>query len=250
MTDQTDQSQTVESRLSKVKNILPIKDIAPLVLVVGGGCLGGLMLRLMVYSGLVKVDHALEWYTAFALGGAAAGISVFLLANCRLDEKLRLLFFSILCGMTFPSILQAAMKDAQSTAVKKAEADSENVEEKSNTPEAGKVTVDALENNMSADLMDDDPDAARKLEDAARVVVNKMAVEAVTGTGPIEMIEELKDIGFAAKTGGHNGTVVAVATELEKLEGDTRPDVAEKAREASQELLVSGPTDDGGPNKY
>ena len=93
-----------------------------------GGAIGGFLLPVMEQSGLVEARLSVGFLLAPLLGIAAAGISVFVLANCRLDDKLRLLFFSLLCGLTFPSVLASAM-NAQSQAGVKAEKAADKITE-------------------------------------------------------------------------------------------------------------------------
>lgn len=243
MADQNDGG--VEQRVLEIfdkvaSSISPVDKLA-LGIVSLGGAVGGFLLPVMQSAGLVESRLSVGFPLAPLLGIAAAGISVFVLANCRLDDKLRLLFFSLLCGLTFPTVLATAM-NAQSQAGIKAEKAAEVI-----TATAGKLDnkaasdaiVKALEANQ-ADALSDDPDAAEKLETAAKVVVDRLASAASNPVDPEANIANLSKIGEAAKASGHDATVVAVASALQTLE--TSGPTKDAAKVASQELLVTDET--------
>ncbi len=240
MADQNDGG--VEQRVLEVfdkvaSSISPVDKLA-LGIVSLGGAVGGFLLPVMQSSGLVESRLSVGFTLAPLLGIAAAGISVFVLANCRLDDKLRLLFFSLLCGLTFPTVLASAM-NAQSQAGIKAEKAAEAI-----TATAGKLDnkaasdaiVEALEANQ-ADALSEDPAAAEKLETAAKAVVDRLASAAANPVDPEANIANLSKIGEAAKASGHDATVVAVASALQTLE--TTGPTKEAAKVASQELLIT-----------
>ncbi len=203
-----------------------------------GGAIGGFLLPVMEQSGLVEARLSVGFLLAPLLGIAAAGISVFVLANCRLDDKLRLLFFSLLCGLTFPSVLASAM-NAQSQAGVKAEKAADKITEtvvRLGNEEASDAIVKALKENQ-ADALSGDPAAAEKLENAAKVVVDRLASAASGPVDPKANINRLKEVGEAAMESGHDATVIAVASALQTLEkGNPANDAAQKA---SEELLVA-----------
>jgi hypothetical protein len=233
----------VEQRVLEIfdkvaSSISPVDKLA-LGIVSLGGAVGGFLLPVMQSSGLVESRLSVGFALAPLLGIAAAGISVFVLANCRLDDKLRLLFFSLLCGLTFPTVLASAM-NAQSQAGIKAEKAADAITAtagKLDNKQASEAIVKALEANQ-ADALSDDPDAAEKLETAAKAVVDRLASAASNPADPEANIANLSKIGEAAKASGHDATVVAVASALQTLE--TSGPTKEAAQVASQDLLITG----------
>ena len=154
MADQNDGG--VEQRVLEIfdkvaSSISPVDKLA-LGIVSLGGAVGGFLLPVMQSAGLVESRLSVGFTLAPLLGIAAAGISVFVLANCRLDDKLRLLFFSLLCGLTFPTVLASAM-NAQSQAGIKAEKAAETI-----TADAGKMdnkaASDAIAKALAANQAD------------------------------------------------------------------------------------------------
>ncbi len=239
MTDPKDNSFST-SLITDLATFLSPIDRRALGIVAAGGAIGGLLLPVMEKSGLVESRLSVGFMTAPLLGIAAAGISVFVLANCRLEDKLRLLFFSLLCGLTFPTVLATAM-NAQSPAGKKADDAANKIYANAGSgnatirPETVTATTEALVKN-NASTLNDDPEAAKKLESAASVVVGQLATTTQSNTATIANIESLKKIGEAAKMGGHDATVVAVASALQRLE--TNQPTKDAAQDASQQLLI------------
>lgn len=234
----------VEQRVLEIidrvaSSISPVDRLA-LGIVSLGGAIGGFLLPVMEQSGLVESRLSVGFLLAPLLGIAAAGISVFVLANCRLDDKLRLLFFSLLCGLTFPTVLASAM-NATSQAAKKAEAAAEtitaNVGKLSNADTSEAIVKALAENNAAA--LTDDPEAAVKLENAAQVVVDRLTNTVSSPADSKANIENLTKIGEAAKASGHDATVVAVASALQTLEKNGSANDSKAAKNASEELLVS-----------
>lgn len=241
MADQNDGG--VERRVLEIfdkvaSSISPVDKLA-LGIVSLGGAIGGFLLPVMQSAGLVESRLSVGFPLAPLLGIAAAGISVFVLANCRLDDKLRLLFFSLLCGLTFPTVLASAM-NAQSQAGIKAEKAADTITATAgqmDNKSASDAIAKALEANQ-ADSLVSDPDAAKKLETAAKAVVDRLTSAASNPIDPEANIANLSKIGEAAKASGHDATVVAVASALQTLE--TSGPTKEAAKVASEELLIAG----------
>jgi uncharacterized protein (UPF0335 family) len=157
------------------------------------------------------------------LGIAAAGITVFVLANSNTENKLRLLFFSLLCGLAFPTVLTSALEsvNAQSQEVvdRAAEIATEVVAGNASAA-ASDLTKTMLDNPTSANV---DRSAEAQLESTAQSVVSKLADRAEAGEGASadRAIEQLKQIGTAARSSGYDGTAIRVTKELRKIEAST-----------------------------
>ena len=87
-------------------------------LVVAGGAIGGLISVLDAWADPVSFPLTLSKLASLLLipalkGGTAAGIGVFLLTTLDSTQLIRSFFFSIACGLTFPTILTTGTGYAQ-----------------------------------------------------------------------------------------------------------------------------------------
>jgi hypothetical protein len=93
-------------------------------LVSGGGALGGILSVISVFGesvfGTQIISSPFSTFLNAILiptlkGGVAAGLGVYLLANSDMTNLVRVFFFSIACGLVFPSILDQAATVASKT---------------------------------------------------------------------------------------------------------------------------------------
>lgn len=87
-------------------------------LVVVGGAIGGVISVLDAWADPVSFPLTLSKLASLVVipaikGGAAAGIGVFLLTTLDSAQLLRSFFFSVACGLTFPTILTSGTGYAQ-----------------------------------------------------------------------------------------------------------------------------------------
>lgn len=216
-----------------------------LLVVIVGGLVGGLIqpaFSRMMGDQPNPPGWAFLWNPL--LGVAAAGISVYVIADSQHTDAMRLLFFSVLCGLAFPSVLERAMNTLgrQSNAVKTEVANIEN-QSKDADPEkkvdaAQKLTVTLSRNPITAVASN----AVPIIDTSATSVVTNLAdAYAVKPDTLGQIVNQLHQVGTAAKTSGYTGTTLAAASQLNKI-GDAQPAGAplrEIAHGAASKLLGS-----------
>lgn len=217
-------------------------DLSSVALVAIGGFLGGLLQPVVATLNPAQVNPTISNYLLGPfLGIAAAGITVFVLANSNTENKLRLLFFSLLCGLAFPAVLTSAVEgvnpQSQEVSDRAAEIATEVVTGSTNTA-ATDLTKTMLDNPTSGNV---DRSAEAQLESTAQTVVSKLADRAESGQGATadKAIEQLKQIGTAAHSAGYDGTALRVAKELRKIEASTDAGSSQKevAGDAANEII-------------
>lgn len=200
------------------------------LIVIGGGFLGGFLQP--IYAKINPQSEnppSINFLFSPLLGVAAAGISVYVVANSNTDEPMRLLFFSLLCGLAFPAVLTSAVdnlgrktatvqKDVASAAEK---AKSEGLKE---TVEAAKDLKDTLGRNPPDSLK---PSGQQAIEATAQQAVSNIAQTAVDDPKSLDrIVKELQDVRAVAETAGWEGTAEAADEQLKKLseEGGDKKD--------------------------
>ncbi len=192
-----------------------------LPVVAAGGLLGGLLQPVVA-----KLDErakdppvAAFWQTPL-LGMAAAGISVYVLADSQLDEPIRLLFFALLCGLAFPSVLLSAIdkvgqrtRDVQLRAAEIAgDAGSDGIEQ---TVRAAQKLRSLLVQNPPGSIS---PSGQQVIESVAQQAVTSIAqTPAASEALQRQVVDELKELGTVAKSAGWDKTAQATASALERL---------------------------------
>ena len=217
-------------------------DLQDLGLVSLGGMLGGLLQPVVATMNpdLAARSSSFSFFDSALLGIAAAGISVFVLANSKMDDKLRVLFFSILCGLAFPAILSGAV-DSVSVQTKQAQVSTDLINSTGSTngkaaiPNAAVVVEKGLMENPASSL---EPVAAGQLQAAANNVVDRIKADAARDPSAVR-VEELQQIGVAARDSGHDGTVVRVTQALKELE--TVEGLGDQASKAGSVVLGAEP---------
>jgi uncharacterized protein (UPF0335 family) len=235
MTEDTAKSRTIWGTLTAGVNK---QDIG---LVALGGALGGLLQPVLIRfdPGQQNPDNW-NFLLGPLLGIAAAGISVFVLANSKTEDKLRLLFFSLLCGLAFPSVLTTAVDtlDPKSEAVeKKADMIAANAADGKTDKAANELTTAMAQNPASLGI---EQVAQQRLEVSANAVVSDLAEKAAGEGESAEAIEQLKQIGTTARDAGYDGVALRVAEELKKLESSEAVDANSQADAAQAADAVIG----------
>lgn len=212
-------------------------EIASIKLVVLGGLIGGLLQPAVAQ---LNPSQSNPGWSNFLLGPvlgiAAAGISVFVLANSKTDDKMRLLFFSLLCGLAFPTVLTGALESVspQSQAVEKRVDEIATVAAAGDTSGAAVALAETMrENPTSSDI---DRTAEAKVENTADAVVSELAIKAEasesTDTADADKaIVQLKQLGTAARVSGYDGTAIRVNKALRKIEAN--PAVSAEQRQSA-----------------
>jgi hypothetical protein len=102
--------------LQSVRAWLEAHDDVVVVLVFGaiGGALATAIQALLKHDGnlVTFAIPLIPWAKTILyalLGAIAAGLSVYVAANSKLDDHRRLAFFALLCGITFPAILASSV---------------------------------------------------------------------------------------------------------------------------------------------
>jgi hypothetical protein len=213
-----------------------------LFIVLLGGLIGGLLQPAVASFTPGSDDVALSsWFLGPILGAAAAGIAVFVVANSNTEEKLRLLFFSLLCGIAFPSVLSSAVEqlDQRSLdAINDAEAINAAAAKGSDKQAAEKLTETILKYPSGSSL---EPEAQERLEASAQQVVSSLGEKANKNDPAAEQaVDQLRQIGTAAKAAGYDGTALHVTEQLTRIEqnaADSDP-VKGQAAQAAQDVIV------------
>jgi hypothetical protein len=218
------------------------EDISSAKIVALGGFLGGLLQPVVARLNPAQVNPTLQnWLLGPVLGVAAAGITVFVLANSNTENKLRLLFFSLLCGLAFPSVLTSAVDTVtpkSEEVTRRAEAIASKAVAGNASGAANDLARTMLENPTSADV---DRAAEAQLESTAGTVVSSLADKAESGQGASasKAIEQLKQIGTAARSAGYDGTALRVTEELKKIEANADAGAVsqENAGDAANDII-------------
>lgn len=189
--------------------------------VVFGGLAGGLLQP--VYARLnpkqPNPSTGRFWWNPL-LGLAAAGISVYVVANSKPDDAVRLLFFAVLCGLAFPSVLASAV-DRLTQNTEDVQRDVAQIAQQAESNDVD-VTAQAAD-DLRTTLANNPVDAigargVRVVEAGAQLAVQNIAQTAKTDPSTAgEVINQLQQVAAVAKTAGYSGTVKAAATQLAKL---------------------------------
>lgn len=217
-------------------------EVTGIKLVAVGGFIGGVLQPIVATLNPAQANPTgLHILFGPLLGVAAAGITVFVLANSKTEDKMRLFFFSLLCGLAFPAVLTSAVEsvNAQSKEVaERAAAIATEAVAGNASAAANDLTKTMLDNPTSGNV---DRSAEAQLESTAQTVVSKLAdrAEASEGAKADKAIEELKQIGTAAHSAGYDGTALRVAKELRKIEAskDAGSQQKEVAGDAANEII-------------
>ena len=199
-------------------------DFRTLLTVVVGGVVGGILYRIL--GGDVGDWPGAAGYFVASFGGAcAAGIGVFVLANSARNDHLRILFFSVVCGFSYPAVLEAAKTAAPTAAEKQVEAASDAL--KRDTVSGAKTLAVAIEQNPA---LETPPDAGRELAQVATTAIDSIGQETPKEDG----IDALRSIGVASAKAGY---VTQAQRAAERLGGLKTPDAMSAKAEIEAALV-------------
>ena len=186
------------------------KDLYALVNVLIGGLLGG---ALYAFTDESKPNF---WVATFA-GAIAAGISIFVLAGTDTNNVLRLIFFAVVSGYSYPIILKAAR---DSIVNRSGSAEPQLKAAKAQAKVAPKQAADTLKAVFSVNAaIDVDKNRASAIANAARDTVATIAagVGDKTEAQVSSAIDSMKSIGNAATQAGYIQVTNEVINQLKSL---------------------------------
>lgn len=219
---------------------------AQLGIVVFGGLLGGLLQPVVARLNPKSEDPTTQsYFLSPLLGIAAAGISIYVLANSDTTQPMRLLFFALLCGLAFPAVLSSAVDTVgrRTTNVQREVAEIAGRAKSTGlveTSAAAKDLRDVLARNPTDSIK---PEGQSVIESVAQQAVNNIAqTPATTPTAERQVIEELQAVGTVARSTGWDKAAETVAEQLVRL-SETMDDKTAKAAagQAAQRLSDDPP---------
>jgi len=200
--------------------------------VIFGGLVGGLLQPVVArLRPNAENPPTSSYWQSPLLGVAAAGISIYVLADSNTKEPLRILFFALLCGLAFPAVLTTAVDNisrrtrevTREVAAIAQQAKADGIEE---TAKAAQALRTVLVQNPPASIT---PAAQEVIETAAQKAVSSIAETPVTTIAlQRQLIDELKEVGTVAKNAGWTGTAQEAADQLKKM-SETMKDGSLKA---------------------
>ncbi len=164
-----------------------------LLLVCFGGLIGGL-LYVATSDDFGLGGGARGVFVACFGGICAAGIGVFVLANSNTDDRFRLLFFSIVCGFSYPVVLDAA----KSVAPTASEASIKDAATKVNRDPV-KASDDLAMTIEQNPALQTSPESGTQLAK----ITNQAIDEIVPKSTAPEGVKALQQIGVAAANAGY-----------------------------------------------
>lgn len=212
--------------------------------VIIGGVLGGLLQPIVAKLNPNAQDPENKtFFLSPLLGVAAAGISIYVLANSNTEDPLRLLFFALLCGLAFPAVLTSAVDNVgrKTTSVQREvteiaeRAKADGIQQ---TAEAAQQLRTTLVRNPPDSLM---PEGQKLIETAAQQAVSNIAqTPAADAKTQRQVVDELQEVGTVARTAGWDGTAQAAADELKRLSGVIDDKAVKAAAEQAAQRLEGG----------
>lgn len=189
-----------------------------------GGIVGGL-LQPVVARLNPRTDNPpnINFLYSPLLGFAAAGISVYVVANSKTDEPIHLLFFALLCGLAFPSVLTSAV-DNVTRRTNEMQQQVANIAEKARDDGPGS-TVEAA-NELKATLAHN---PAATVNESGKMQIENLSQQAVSNIGKSAdananpnvtalIIKQLEEVATIARSSGWQGTARAADSELDRLD--------------------------------
>jgi hypothetical protein len=164
-----------------------------LLLVCFGGLIGGLLF--VATSSDFGAAGGIRAVLVACFGGiCAAGIGVFVLANSNTADRFRLLFFSVVCGFSYPVVLEAAKSVAPTAS------------EASIKDAAVKVNRDPVKASDDLALTIEQNPALRTSPESGTElakITNQAIDDIVPKTSATEGVKALQQIGVAAANAGY-----------------------------------------------
>lgn len=194
---------------------------ANLGLVIIGGLIGGLLQPIFARLNPRSDDPpAINFLFSPILGIAAAGISIYVIANSDTDAPMRILFFALLCGLAFPAILTSAVDNVgrRTESVQKRVAQIANAASSDGIAETAQAASDlkAVLSRNPADTLKSEGQAV--IETSARMAITNIANTAVNDPSVLkQVIQELKEVRAVADVAGWSETATEAADQAQKL---------------------------------
>ena len=203
-----------------------------LLLVCIGGLIGGL-LYVSTGGDLGDNDGIAGYFVACFGGICAAGIGVFVLANSNTEDRFRLLFFSVVCGFSYPVVLEAA-RNVAPTSSENAIADARSAVQRDPVEASGSLAETIKENPALAT----EPGAGVEIANLTTQAIDTIKPKSNAGEG----VRALEIIGVAAAKAGYNDQARRA---IERLEGVKTPEggmtiEADRAKAAIVKALTGG----------
>ena len=165
-----------------------------LLLVCIGGLVGGLLY--VATGGDLGDNEDILGYIVACFGGiCAAGIGVFVLANSNTEDRFRLLFFSVVCGFSYPVVLEAA-RNVAPTSSENAIADARSAVQRDPVEASGSLAETIKENPALAT----EPGAGVEIANLTTQAIDTIKPKSNAGEG----VRALEIIGVAAAKAGYN----------------------------------------------
>ena len=182
-------------------------DVMPFFVICAAGLLGGALSESAYELAGSPLRPGGSMATRVGLGMVAAGLGTLILANSDRNDRLRLFFFALLCGMCYPSVIGQAMSDVERRA--KEATESRNMA----------VQKSAIENTPAADIS---PDVRQEME---RNIVATIEKAGSASAPNAETIKEISELGQVARENGYDSAAITAAETLTKLNaGDAAVD--------------------------
>lgn len=194
-----------------------------------GGALGGLLYWITGGKSGGTSDIVSFFISTFG-GACAGGIGVFVLANSETTNRLRLMFFAMICGLSYPVVLEAAKKLAPTKTEQQIEQTADKV--KAEPIEASGEVAATMKENPAIST---DPEDGRELASITSNAIKQISDEIGKSPEP-DAVEALQEIGTAAAKSGYVVQAQEAIAELNKLETPA----AVSARESIKNVLTTG----------
>lgn len=222
-------------------------DFVSLAIVLIGGLIGGVLQPVVAQlSPKQATPPRINYLFSPILGAAAAGITVFVIANSSTEDPLQLAFFSLLCGMAFPAVLTSAVDSVgKRTNEAQQQVAAAAVQAKSDDPAIVANATEQLKSALVANPAGTvSPTGQLSIEASAALAVRNIAQTVVeTPDQARQIVEHLKEVATVANSTGYTDTAVSAADELRKLSEDKMLDGATKkiAGEAADRIEAAQP---------
>lgn len=193
-----------------------------LALVVIGGLIGGLLQPVFArLNSKSENPPGINFLFSPILGIAAAGISIYVIANSNPNAPMRILFFALLCGLAFPSVLTAAVDNVsrRTESVQNQVAQIANAASNDGMAETAQAASDlkSVLSRNPADTLKSEGHSV--IETAAKMAITNIANTALNDRSVLNnIIQELREVKTVANVAGWSETALAAGGQLEKLE--------------------------------
>lgn len=190
---------TIGARITNGIKLIFRGDFVPLLVICSGGLAGGALSGTAYGLAGAPLSENASLLTRGGLGVVAAGFGTLILANSDRRDRLRLFFFALLCGLCYPSVIGQAMSDVERRAT-------EGTKNRDLT-----VQKSVIEETPAGNIR---PEIKKQIE--SNIVKSIKEATAVDKTSA-ETIEEITELGKAARENGYDKAAIEAAAALNKL---------------------------------